>query len=508
MKKSILALSAAVAVSGLGFAGAANALAVFDVGSSTASEVQLAPSAVGHYLFTPYFTTQSQNNTLLSVVNTDTVNGKAVKVRFRGAANSDDILDFTLFLSPGDVWTASLKQGVNGLTEITSPDNSCTLPQDITNVPFRTGRLDQSLSDAALASHTREGYVEFLNMADVPPGSALYKNIKHVKGVAPCDLAAFADVLNTSVVTADEAREAGLDNPTDGLTGGWTILRLDNISTFSGTHTAVVATDGSLSSINGQPVSVAGNFAFSPQSDEPIGAAANVDNLSADPLLKGGAGAIIEPLWMDLPDMSTPLVNGYVADQQATDLSFVLAKAKVMNEFVSTLDGAVVPGDTDWVVSQPTRRYNVALDYNAASTAVARVFNPAITAYYTPGNTRVVDKGELGDLICLRGKFSGSDREEGGQDTSVSFSPAEAASAYCGEVFTLTFNRASSQVLSAALTNVPVALKINNAAPEAGWATFAPSSAPAGLPMTGFSAISLKDVANHGNYGYTYGHRW
>ena len=50
---------------------------------------------IGHALITPYFTAQNGNATLISLVNTDLANGKALKVRFRGASNSDDILDFT-----------------------------------------------------------------------------------------------------------------------------------------------------------------------------------------------------------------------------------------------------------------------------------------------------------------------------------------------------------------------------------------------------------------------------
>lgn len=37
---------------------------------------------------------------LLNIVNTDEVNGKAVKLRYRAAANSDDVFDITIYLSP------------------------------------------------------------------------------------------------------------------------------------------------------------------------------------------------------------------------------------------------------------------------------------------------------------------------------------------------------------------------------------------------------------------------
>ena len=48
MKKSILSLSAAVALGGLGFAGAANAIAVFDTDGAAGGVVVLHPAGTGH----------------------------------------------------------------------------------------------------------------------------------------------------------------------------------------------------------------------------------------------------------------------------------------------------------------------------------------------------------------------------------------------------------------------------------------------------------------------------
>ena len=113
MKKNVLALSIAAMIGGLGFAGAASA-DVVRMATSTATALELAEGGVGHALVVPYFNAQNGNMTVLHVVNTDTANGKAVKVRFRGAANSDDILDFQVFMSPGDVWTGAVTAGADG----------------------------------------------------------------------------------------------------------------------------------------------------------------------------------------------------------------------------------------------------------------------------------------------------------------------------------------------------------------------------------------------------------
>ena len=99
MKKNVLALSIAAMVGG--FAGVASAQTFPNSGmvAPTATTLERSEGGAGHILVVPYFTSQNDNMSVFHVVNTDTVNGKALKVRFRGAANSDDILDFTVFLS-------------------------------------------------------------------------------------------------------------------------------------------------------------------------------------------------------------------------------------------------------------------------------------------------------------------------------------------------------------------------------------------------------------------------
>ena len=96
-KKSLCA-----ALAGIGALGAAGA----------AQAVNLNPDGLGQVLIYPYYTTRTDPsgnayNSLLSVVNT-TASVKAVKVRFLEGKNSQEVLDFNLFLSPKDVWTTAI----------------------------------------------------------------------------------------------------------------------------------------------------------------------------------------------------------------------------------------------------------------------------------------------------------------------------------------------------------------------------------------------------------------
>ena len=173
MKKNVLALCITAAMLGLtGGAQAMNAAPL--VGAPTGSTLALNEAGVGHSLFVPYFTAQDTNSTLINLVNTDRVNGKAVKIRFRGAANSDDLFDFQVFLSPGDVWTASVSKGADGYAKLTTNDASCTKPAKaiLNATPFKSTRLDTAnLAGDALMAGTREGYIEIFNMADIPPNA-------------------------------------------------------------------------------------------------------------------------------------------------------------------------------------------------------------------------------------------------------------------------------------------------------------------------------------------------
>ncbi|MEG0922396.1 MAG: cell surface protein, partial [Comamonas sp.] len=231
MKKNVLALSIAAMIGGV--AGSANA--AMDV--ATATKFEQNDGGAGHILVVPYFTTQNDNMSVIHVVNTDTQNGKAIKVRFRGAANSDDILDFTVFLSPFDVWTGSVQADANGSYFQTS-DTSCTYP-DIRGqkTSFVQDRLADGWSADKKINNTKEGYVEILNMADVKPTSDLFKTIKHSAGKPGCDETVLARTLSINPETVDAAEKLGYNTPTGGLTGDWYILNVNQTTTFSGAAT-------------------------------------------------------------------------------------------------------------------------------------------------------------------------------------------------------------------------------------------------------------------------------
>ncbi|MCB1886649.1 MAG: hypothetical protein KDH20_03480 [Rhodocyclaceae bacterium] len=181
---------------------------------------------LGNITVLPYYSAQNGNNTLLSITNTDTTNGKVVKVRFRGAEWSDDVFDFQIFLSPGDVWTGAVVASGTVAKLEAAGDNSCTLPATVGQAAgnnFIASRLWENP-----ATGTMEGYVEVITMANIPPtitttaaatvlasnvqglaagsfpaatyANPLYTAIKHVNGVAPCTSAVLTGLLQDNQV--------------------------------------------------------------------------------------------------------------------------------------------------------------------------------------------------------------------------------------------------------------------------------------------------------------------
>lgn len=548
MKKNVLAQSIATMIGGLCLAGAANA-AVLDLGApaaANATTLTVAEGGVGHSLLVPYFNAQNGNMSVFHVVNTDTVNGKAVKVRFRSAANSDDILDFQLYMSPGDVWTAAVTEGANGIAQILTNDTTCTVPAITPGTPqsFVTNRLDRTrLTTGEVANQTREGYVELFTMADIPVNNAatsLYTAIKHVGGEAPPCATAGSDartLLNTTSVTdflaAPAAVTAGFRNPSAGLMGDWYVINVPQTTTFSGGATSIAAVDGA-------GANAFGNFVHFPQNDTVIAAGAP-ELFTADPLFRNdaveadgaafGATPALAIRNYDLPDMSTPYTTTAPTDPlvQAGLLTGALAVTSVTNQYAND---ASITAKTDWVFSMPTRRYSVAANYGAANYASNeyRLFSAVVapagapgagTGYFRAGLTAPGNTSLDGGLICVLSDgqrfYDREERTPGVSTPGPIFSPGEPSAPtvtrFCGETSVLAIGTGSddASVLGASVARQSVASSEETGPYENGWAVVTTTNGGPGLPIIGSSYIKLAnpDVGTgvSGTYGITWPHR-
>ena len=586
MKKNVLALSIAAMIGGLGFANIASADVVVGSGTGVADggsivdgvwvpaaatagaawrqtatntrDLRVAEGGTGHSLVVPYFNAQNGNMTVLHVVNTDTVHGKLAKVRFRSGANSDDLLDFQVFMSPGDVWTAAVTAGADGVAQLTTADGTCTLPALAKGVPqsFVTDRLSDKAGE--IAAQTREGYVEIFNMADIDStkmygtnrnaNSTLYTAIKHVGGTAPCTPAVL-DATLTNITTEAAARGLGLDTPTSGLMGDWYIINVAQSTTFAGAATALTA----VTTVGGATAG-RGNFVHFPQNAT---AAATPEADSSDPLFRVNftrdnanapvTTAAIRAANYDLPDLSTPYTLAATGTAkvdtrvQAYNLTKALAVTSITNQYAND---ASISAKTDWVFSMPTRRYSVAANYNATTTTANnyRLYTTLddgagkYATWFAPENTSLV-----GGLICVNSTGQAFyDREEQSRNAGAVFSPGSVSQTrFCGETSVLSFADAGNSVLAASVARQNVAAGATSGPFTNGWSVIGTGNAfkttlggtysvpsagntvaaaqPAynaqgGLPILGASFIKLTNPSaargTVGTYGITWPHRF
>lgn len=113
----------------------------------------------GDYLNYPaYYATTDGWSTNIRVVNTNTTNAVVAKVVVREYATSKELLDFPIYLTPGDVWTGDLvNQGaLNSVNVVSTDDSSPEVP------------MNQPLNDNNPLVGTSYGYVEIIAIAQRP----------------------------------------------------------------------------------------------------------------------------------------------------------------------------------------------------------------------------------------------------------------------------------------------------------------------------------------------------
>ncbi len=477
MKKKLLAV------------GVAATLGVMSGVAGAAMEVQA--SGVGHVNVLPYYSVQGGNATLINITNTDTLNGKVVKVRFRGVEFSDDVFDFQVFLSPGDIFTGAVSQE-GTKAKFATVDKTCTLPASV-NQPF----VDIRLRDDKKPTGTLEGYVEIITMGDIPftagtppvPVNALGTAIKHVNGVAPCTA---ATLVGPNPLVPWSHAPGPLPNfssylvpPTSGITSYAIVINVPTSKAFTFPATAVSPT----APVNYVPYWRQANIQF-PYSDA----------VSHDRIFDPASGNV-KMYEFDLPDLSTPYdpaaAGSALAQRDLT--SAALQRPEVYVDYVT--DTSILAA-TDVVLSQPTRRYYYT--YTPITESVATV--TGADGLYSTLNVATNRIG-VGDATFY-------DREEqtavSGSSIVISPNPPSASVRFSllGEVAIISVN--SSKVPTDALGG-SITSQIYTA-PNGfrdGWATLSTTTntgTPVELPVIGFEAINVFNgsVGSAGtNYGLT-----
>ena len=330
--------------------------AVLIATGSAANAISLSANGLGEVLIYPYYTVNKDQDTLISIANASDT-GKVVTVFVMEGYNGRSVLDFTVLLSPHDVWTAAITQTAeDGGALLRTSDTSCTdpaIPAD--GVAFRASGYDGSGvlppdPGPQGITRTREGYIAVFARGDILPASDLAEATTHVQngvpgGGVPPGCGDVTDAMISAAVVA----------PTDGIYGSGTIINV-GLGTFFAYNADALAdyTDIPLYS---PAASLFQPFA-SANSEEATHGVARSYTQDAD---------------------GKPVVADWASGADA--ISAVLMADSIQNEY---LISPTLGANTDWVITFPTKQMYVDEIYGAVP------LPPFVEAFQTPGISRVV----------------------------------------------------------------------------------------------------------------------
>ena len=382
MKKSKLCKAIAMATT-LGGLGAG-------VYVPNAGAVNLPANGLGQVLIFPYYTARDGWQTTLNIINTNEANFLAVRLRVMEGRNSRDVKDFTITLSPGDVFPAVIEKipNVDGVRIRRAPnDTTCVTP----------------ISDGS--GNPNDGFVlseEAYSPPDNEDGgtygmSRLYEGyvVAYVMGHAPANTGALAGALHNPAGNTNCEAIRGLyskaslpttaqlfGQPINALKGNYSFLNVGRGTAAGGNAVALAnfvtilpaATENPALPVPPRPgciglfqnkfgAPVGTNTPWVPDNNAAV--CSNIltaqepfdflepslnDAYPAQAVVFNNVPAAINPLGVvaDVWPPAAPAAFGFLA------VSEVLRAATVVNEWSTNPNLGV---STDWVVTHPTKGF-------------------------------------------------------------------------------------------------------------------------------------------------------
>ena len=124
------------------------------------------PGGIGDALIYGYYNVRGNIN-LFNIVNTDDTNGVKVRIVFRNAHDSREVLDFNICLSENDVWTAALYDD-GGQAHIVALDSDTPTGASFPFVGYAFISGTTKDGTTVTPDMTKEGYFEVVGMSSIP----------------------------------------------------------------------------------------------------------------------------------------------------------------------------------------------------------------------------------------------------------------------------------------------------------------------------------------------------
>jgi hypothetical protein len=397
--------------------------------AAPAFAVSHSDTGLGEVGLIPYYTVRDNFDTSISVVNTSDTYVAAFKIRMMEGDNSRDARDFNVFLSPNDVWVATLTMGEDGETPqilVPAGETSCTAPWrsdaspcdadsqfclnsagtayylNLTNLGYDSRESIYGGGDGGSDSIERaqEGHIEIIEMGVADPAvSQLADWAVHVDGVtAPGACTNISNVYErpngapgpqSITVTGSGLGCEGNSPYAVGEEGtGVDAFRAEYCEPLNVLKVAANLIKVDQGVAGGMPVTMLSNF-YNPNGGVEDPAAPGDDDISDVPFLPTpNLQNALPPVSSQIAD-GEPIVEAFTLGEDA--VSSLISATAVINEYAV---GGSAMAQNAWVVTFPTKHLYVDPFYNKATP------NPFANFFASPGQS------------CDRVEFQYYDREE------------------------------------------------------------------------------------------------
>ena len=490
MKKNVISLAVAATVAS----------------SAAIAGMHVSPNKTGQVLMFPMYNADNGNATNFHIVNT-TADVKEVKVRFVEYKNSDEVLDFNLYLSKHDHFAFGVIKDPNGTgAAVITADNSCTVPalgspngiysgtatenadgsivriQPFVNYQYANKKAVDSSIERTLTGHVEViemGVITNVDDAKTSPSTQYATFATHGTTGVPANCAGLATAWSDGAWKGDNPSTSGIGAPTGGLYGLAYHINVDAAAAFGFEPTTV------------------DDFSTVVNHTNPGTTSPSVSSGQTKAVVYHGTGTTDQ---YSLYDFGTG--NGLDA------INAILMTESLSNDVMLN---PAIGGQTDWVITFPTKRQSV----EGALLTVSPPFTDNFLNTVKTASGVYVEKP-----ACEPVSIGQWDREEAftANDNYFSPRPDVATTAICQEVAIVAMGAAGTASALSATTGVT-----NLGFPYAeGWQriTFgqtnatpalarkqqldlpAPSAGNAlvGLPAIGFAAYKVNNGAmSYGN---------
>ena len=348
---------------------AVGSVATISVASANAA-MYINDLGTGETLLFPFYSAENGNNTLINLANA-TKDHKAVKVRIVEAQNSQEVLDFNLYLSPQDHFSFAISEAPESVVDdgsggtftvggakMATGDRSCTSPAiPEAGEPFRTFLFKDDENNSV--TRTQVGYIEVIEMGQLDPNAT--------------PVIDKAGIANGTAINA----AAAITHDTNGVPANCDIVNFawgsDGVWYAESRNTNLTGESEFLANWSG-----GGLYGYATVINVPQGAAFGYDAIAiADHVADGAAGYAmhyepgdIRPNFTDsaMDTAAIVSVNGqavtldYSGDYPSTGVERIQAmNATIMatelyNDYVTD---PAIDATTDWLLTFPTKAFHV-----------------------------------------------------------------------------------------------------------------------------------------------------